>query len=320
MNKCLNCGKEVKNKYCNSKCRNQHKPTIYVPTQDSIDKQKDAISKKWKFFSVKCYKCGKDFEIKEFNVEKPKKEKYYCSRSCANSHIFTNETKQKISDKNKNQIPWNKGIMIENGKIIKGNNKIIKKCPVCKKEFEVYFHKSNKIYCSKNCYLKDNNCSFRKKSSGGLRKGSGRGKYGWYKGFWSDSSWELAWIIYNIDHNVIFERNHKGFEYYFNNKKYNFYPDFIVNGNFYEIKGYIDSKNKSKIKQFSDELIIIDKTGIKPYIEYVIKKYGKNYIELYEENPYKIKNKKCLICGSECVNMYCSQFCAGKGVSLLKKK
>ena len=290
MNKCLNCGKDVKNKYCNSKCRNQHKPTIYVPTQESIDKQKDTVSKKWKIFYVKCYKCGKDFEIKEFNVEKLKKDKYYCSRSCANSRKHTVETKEKIRLKNKNQVPWNK------------KNKILIKCPVCKKDFQI-LPKSNRIYCSKNCYLKDNNCSFRRKSSGGIRKGSGRGKCGWYKGFWSDSSWELAWIIYNIDHRIIFERNYKGFEYCFNSKKYKFYPDFKIDSKFYEIKGYIDSKNKSKIEQFNDELIIIDRIGIKPYIEYVIKKYGKNYIELYENNPHKIKNKKCLICGNECMNM-----------------
>ena len=260
------------------------------------------MKSKWISFKVECFKCKKEFEIKEFNVDIPKKDKYYCSRSCANSRIFTDETKQKISDKNKNQIPWNK------------SDKKIKICPVCKKEFEICLSESKKIYCSNICYLNDKNCSFRKKPSGGIRIGSGRGKCGWYKNFWADSSWELAWIIYNIDHNIIFERNHKGFEYYFNGKKYNFYQKFIVNEKFYEIKGYIDNKNKSKIKQFSDELIIIDKIGIKPYIEYVIKKYGKNYIEMYEENPYKIKNKKCLICGNECVNMYCSRYCSGKGL------
>jgi len=318
--KCLNCGKEVKNKYCNSKCRNQHSPTIYIPTQESINKQKESVLKKWKIFNVECFKCRKLFQIREFNTIKPKKEKYYCSRSCANSRIFTNETKHKISEKNKNQIPWNKGGFIKDGKIIKENNKTIKKCPICEKEFDVYLHNMNRIYCSKNCYLQDKHCSFRKKPCGGIRKGSGRGKFGWYKGFWSDSSWELAWIIYNIDHNIIFKRNYKGFEYYFNNKKYNFYPDFIIDGKFYEIKGYMDSKNKSKIKQFEDELIIIDKIGIKPFIEYVIKKYGKNYIELYEENPHKIKNKKCLTCGNECVNIYCSRFCSGKGVNQYKKK
>ena len=96
MNKCLNCGKEVKNKYCNSKCRNKHKPNVYVPTQESINKQKESVFKKWKTFKVKCFKCEKLFEIKEFNVDEPKKEKYYCSRSCANSRIHTSETKEKI--------------------------------------------------------------------------------------------------------------------------------------------------------------------------------------------------------------------------------
>ena len=55
--------------------------------------------------------------------------------------------------------------------------------------------------------------------SGGLRKGSGRGKKGRYKGYWCDSSWELAWVIYNIEHNIKFDRNNVGFEYEYKGKK-----------------------------------------------------------------------------------------------------
>ena len=47
------------------------------------------------------------------------------------------------------------------------------------------------------------------KLAGGYRRGSGRGKKGWYKGYWCDSSWELAWVIYSLEHGVEFTRNWK---------------------------------------------------------------------------------------------------------------
>ena len=123
--------------------------------------------------------------------------------------------------------------------------------------------------------------------SGGLRKGSGRGKKGWYKGYWCDSSWELAWVIYNIDHNIIFKRNLDGFEYEYNNQIRRYYPDFIVNNTYYEIKGRrnfvgMDNENQEKIKQFKYNLIVLYEKDIKPYLTYVIDKYGKDYVTMYE--------------------------------------
>jgi hypothetical protein len=40
-------------------------------------------------------------------------------------------------------------------------------------------------------------------------------------------------------------------------------------------------KNEAKINSFPHKLIVIDRKKIKPYINYVIKKYGKDYIKLY---------------------------------------
>lgn len=44
---------------------------------------------------VVCFKCHKEFEI--FEREKDKKEKYFCSRKCANSHCRTEESRNKTS-------------------------------------------------------------------------------------------------------------------------------------------------------------------------------------------------------------------------------
>ena len=123
--------------------------------------------------------------------------------------------------------------------------------------------------------------------SGGLRKGSGRGKKGWYKGYWCDSSWELAWVIYSLDHNIKFERNNTGFVYLYKGKKRKYYPDFISNKIYFEIKGRrkyeeMDDIDKEKISQFKKELKVLYSKDIDPYLKYVKNKYGENFISLYE--------------------------------------
>lgn len=121
--------------------------------------------------------------------------------------------------------------------------------------------------------------------SGGYRINSGRGMKGIYKGFYCDSSWELAFIIYNIENNIIFERNTKQFEYKFKGIIHKYIPDFIIGDCYYEIKGYSTEQWKAKYESFSKnhKIEVIDKEKIKPYLDYVINKYGKDFIKLYNK-------------------------------------
>lgn len=119
-------------------------------------------------------------------------------------------------------------------------------------------------------------------SLGGYRKGSGRGKKGTYKGYYCDSSWELAYVIYNLDHNIKFERNEELFPYEFNGEQHKYKPDFIENGVYVEVKGYFTEQVKAKEFAFPYQLKYIDKNTIKPYLEYVEQTYGKDFIRLYE--------------------------------------
>ena len=73
---------------------------------------------------------------------------------------------------------------------------------------------------------------------GGYVRGSGRGKKGWYKGFFCDSSWELAYVVYCLEHNISIQRNTEKRKYIWNNKEKNYIPDFIVDGKLVEIKGW----------------------------------------------------------------------------------
>ena len=135
--------------------------------------------------------------------------------------------------------------------------------------------------------LKISSTMKKNQNAGGIRQGAGYGKGGWYKGYWCDSTWELAWVIYHIDNNINFNRNKKGFDYVYQNTTNKYYPDFIIDEIYYEIKGRrcyddLDDKTKCKINQFNEKLIILYEDDIKKYLKYTISNYGKNFIELYE--------------------------------------
>ena len=119
---------------------------------------------------------------------------------------------------------------------------------------------------------------------GGKRHGSGRGHKGWYKGYFCDSTWELAFLIYCLDNNINIVRNTVKYKYTINNEQHYYLPDFIINNkDVIEIKGYKDEKAKIKEKCFPD-IIIIDKYKIKKYLDYIKYKYGKIQIEtLYDK-------------------------------------
>lgn len=167
---------------------------------------------------------------------------------------------------------------IEKSKEYKLNYKKYK-CKVCGKEFTLKDKRdcSGHLYCSKECKHK-----YLSKRTGGYRKGSGRGKGGWYKGIYCDSSWELAFVIYHLDNNFYIERNKASRKYIFEGKEREYYPDFITNNGLIEIKGFSTEQWKAKIEQNPD-IKVLYKKDIQPYLEYVISKYGKDFIYLYEK-------------------------------------
>ena len=114
-----------------------------------------------------------------------------------------------------------------------------------------------------------------------------RNYYGTYKGFECDSSYELAFVIYNIDHNIIFDRNLTSFEYNYENQLHKYFPDFVLaDGTFIEVKGRITDKDLAKWQDFPADksLKILDREAIKPYLDYCISTYGKDFIKLYDQD------------------------------------
>ena len=121
-----------------------------------------------------------------------------------------------------------------------------------------------------------------KLNNGGYRYGSGRGKKGWYKGIFCDSSWELAYLIYCIDHNVNIKRNNETRQYIWQEKVKNYIPDFIVEGKLIEIKGYKTDQWLAKLAANPDITVFYEK-DLDLIFKYVKNKYGTNFICLYEK-------------------------------------
>lgn len=197
---------------------------------------------------------------------------------------------------------------------------VIRKCFFCEKEMVLRPSDKDK-FCSVECRKKAIEKGYLKGKCGGYRVGAGRGKSGWYKGIFCNSSYELAWVLFNLENGISFIRNSDWFEYLnTDGKKSKYYPDYkLLNTNEYvEIKGYKEKEFFNKTDNFPKKLIVLDKEKMKPILEFVIGKYGKDFISLYEGNPHTKKTKSCSICGKPAKNQYCSRICAGHGVRLLK--
>ena len=122
-----------------------------------------------------------------------------------------------------------------------------------------------------------------------------------YDGIKFDSSWELIFYIYQVDHNNKIIRNDKKLEYEYNGKKHFYFPDFNVNGKLYEIKGdhfwkedgtmqnpfdhsmdgLFEAKHQCGLK---NNVTFIRKIEIIEMENYIIEKYTNDYLKLFKEN------------------------------------
>lgn len=276
----------------------------------------------------KCYRMGlnlyelnKEFKIKYIteinitycitcgNIIQTSGNKF-CNTSCAATYNnkgkqHTKETRIKISNKLKYNIPSNKG----------NCSKIEKYCLTCGKGFKVYSN-SKKVYCCRKC----------NPNLGGFREGTGKSKTGYYKGIYCGSTYELIWIIYRLDHGLEVKR----FEGYIeeNGKKY--FPDFFVDGKIIEIKGWwgidVDLKTRMAIDA-GYEIEVKYKKDLQKEFEWVKQKYQyKDVFELYD-NYKPIFEYICNNCGKLILTnrkrntptKFCNLYCVGKYRARIKK-
>jgi hypothetical protein len=202
----------------------------------------------------------------------------YCSKDCSHHRSQTKKTKEKISHTLQTKSSW----------IIDGRTKVEKFCSVCGKSLG--FRTRSNPMC-RQCINKTLEYRIRlsratKGKNGGYRTGYKTNKMnrGWYKGYWCDSGWELAYVVYCLDHGIKIIRNRESFPYVFEGETHKFYPDYILeDGTYVELKGYLGPGQRAKLEQFPHPIQVIDGMTIKPFVRYVALKYGNDYVRLYEK-------------------------------------
>ena len=185
----------------------------------------------------------------------------FCSRSCANSRERPLELRKRLSEYAKAN-PTGNVLLAQSGNGIYRAT-IPREDAFCSHCGSVFQRKitENKKYCSQAC---------RRHNAGGLRHGSGRGKSGYYNGFHCSSTYELAYLIYNLDHNIPIVRNKIYWEYQYNGKTHKFYPDFRVDGKIVELKSFRSELTDCKISSVTEHIEVLygeDLVSIFAYVE-----------------------------------------------------
>ena len=229
-------------------------------------------------------------KTKEFNDKSKIYYCEYCNKECFGKNSLIQHQLRCSNNPNKidcyipnnvGKIPWNKGLTKE------ADARVYKNAQTLHNRYE---NGELKVWCyglTKDSderiakyvkKLKDN------PDCGGYREKSGYGKSGTYKGIFCNSTWELAYLIYCIDKNYKIERCNKYYTYLgTDNLEHKYYPDFIVNDEIVEIKGYITESWKMKLPIVERENIkVLYKDDMKDILEYVINTYGEDFYKLYD--------------------------------------
>lgn len=194
------------------------------------------------------------------NFKSPTKGKIVINNGIKHKYIFKEELNKYI------ELGWIKGMTNEAREKLKINNKGV----ASSHEKEIL--RRQKI---SNALKGNTNWKFNKRH--------GNSKQGWYKGIHCDSTWELAFLCYYIEHNLYIERCTIVRNYIYNDEKHLYFPDFITDEGIIEVKGRMDKKAIAKHEQNKD-IIIYNSKKMKPILEYIINKYGNDfYKKLFEK-------------------------------------
>lgn len=122
-------------------CDKNPKFENYRSNKKLSDAVKASVVKKYgqeKTYQITCFKCEKLFDIVERENVYPSKDKYYCSRQCANSRIITKEHRIKTSE------------TITGRKYVEPRE-ITTQCRECDKVFSYIFQRRERSFCSASC-------------------------------------------------------------------------------------------------------------------------------------------------------------------------
>lgn len=214
-----------------------------------------------------------------------KKNSEGCKKSFATGKRNAKEIWHNMSDEAKKRWNWNKGLTKKTSKILRSQSERVKQ-KYASGELTGSFKGHKHSEESKKKISLGTSKSYNYDAN---RK-SGRGKKGYYKGFYCASTYELAYVIYCLDHNIQIERCKEYFEYEYQGKKHRYYPDFVVNDEIVEIKGFwngrVNAKRDAVLLQNKKYKILFPK-DMDFIFKYIEERYGKlvnkNISDLFEE-------------------------------------
>ena len=325
---CEVCGKEHDGSYgsgrfCSRSCGCKYSAIsrskeclnfIKQKVQNSKSLSKERKQKEYEATPKVCKNCGETYYKNWAKTVKSD----FCSRECARSFstkIKRDEISKKVSDKLKGRLVGNalntKGLKLAKAKLPRHAklpryttvdelrdeySKNPNKCEFCGKELS--YERRQRKTCSRKCqdelwkmwYDSNKELMVERGFCGGYRKGAARGKSGYYKGIWCDSTYELVFLIYNLDNESDIKRNTTKFPYSYNGKSHEYIPDFRVNGELVEIKNFWTELVQVKLDCVTEKISILYYEDLEEMMQYVDSKYGtwhkrkkNNYEILYDK-------------------------------------
>lgn len=262
--------------------REEHyKSCVGLGTQAKYKNLSKKLNEKLDFHSEVCdLGCGQKSEFFYKNT------KSYCSpfgNSCPIKKQQDSQAKKGINpfeakEHHRCQLgkpSWNKGLTKENSSILLMSGQKLSKF------FGLKGHP--RINCKHTPESKAKIAKATKeRGQGGYKPGSGIGISSWYKGIFCDSSWELAYVIYCLEHNMSIQRSTEKRTYMWQGKMRKYLPDFVVDGKTVEIKGYTSLQWEAKHAENTDITVLFG-PDLEHVFTYVKNKYGKDYVKLYDK-------------------------------------
>lgn len=241
MCKCKYCGKEFENPYKLgghvSRCKQN--PNYSKNCKKCCNWNKSKNNFPYKGQKKQCQYCGKEYGI--YGLKTHEK---YCNLNPNKSNYPTH--------KHIGHVSWNKGLTAKTDERVKRNGEAVSK------HYETHdsFWKGRK-------HSEETKDKIRNTIEKNVDNGNWHNHFGikiWYKDICFDSNWELEFAKYLDKKHINWTRPNKGFQYFINNEKHFYYPDFYLNDYdlYIEIKGLPIDKDYIKWEQFEHKLDIYD--------------------------------------------------------------
>jgi hypothetical protein len=254
-----------------------------------------------------CEKCGTNYETSSTWGSAR-----FCSRACANSRTKTQAQKElarhQMTGSKRKPETIQKGIETKKAKRLASSKA---NCIVCQTELT----KSGKKTCSRECWIESKRVyALKQVKHGGGHKGR-------YKGIPCDSTYELAYLIWHLDHGIYITRASAIYSYSYKDKISSYIPDFVVEGQEVEIKGFMSARAQAKLDQ-NPQVFVVDKVAIQPFIRYVKQTYKvKDLRDMYDSKDHQITCNHCtgLFTPGHKTQLYCSVSCAASNRHAMKR-